>query len=436
MHQLGPSEIGGIIFPCLLLVTRVIDRLRPSSKNACGLRGSKGAPSSGLRLLKASVKFAQIIFANLFRKKMRLFLTVGSFAVALFLFAFLGVVKMAFTFGAGAAVADRLLVVNRISVFNTVPLSYEEKIRRIPGIQSITHDNWFPGSYQDGKDFFPEFVIDPEQQRQVFPEFTVPENQWQAFLEDRQGAIAGERIAARLHWKIGDRIPIVESMNGTGSWEFNLVGIYHGRRPQDDTTQFWFRWDYYEEKVPQHMKGQVGWYTLRLEDLHDAVRVSKAIDTEFANSGYETRTQTESAFAAEMVKQFGNIQLLLLSVGIVVFFTLLLVSGNTLAIAVRERIGELGIFKAIGFSDFSILLFVLAESLIISLIGGILGLILAAVAVPVLAKTLGNLLPGLTLSPFILLYGLLVAVGVGIAGGLIPGIIAMRMRVIQALRKV
>ena len=386
------------------------------------------------------MKFARIILANLFRKKVRLLLTVGSFAVALFLFALLGVLRIAFHFGADAAVADRLIVINRTSFLSTIPLSYRDKILRIPGVKYVTHMNWFGGVYQDEKFSFPQFAIDPEWQRQVFSEFIIPEDQWQAFLKDRQGAIAGAKTAERFHWKIGNRIPIRAAIYGSGydsgAWEMNLVGIYHGRRPQDDETQFWFRWDYFDEKVPAYMKGQVGWYVVRVESAADSVRIARTIDDEFANSSSETRTATESAFAAEMIKAFANIQSLILLIGAVVFFTLLLVTGNTMAIAVRERTGELAVFKAIGFSDLTLLFFVIAESLIIALIGGTLGLILAAIAIPALANAMNGLLPGLVLSPQILLSGLMIALLVGVASGLIPGIIVMRMRVIRALRKV
>ena len=382
------------------------------------------------------MKYSRLIFANLLRKKVRLILTIGSFAVALFLFAFLAVVKDAFGRGADVAGADRLVIINRTSIINTIPLSYRDKILRIPGVKNITHNNWFGGVYKDEKNFFPQFVIDPENQRQVFPEMLVPDDQWNAFLKDRQGAIAGARTAQRFGWKIGDRIPIKTTLYGGGAWEFNLIGIYHGKRPQDDETQFWFQWDYFEEKIPERVKGQIGWYVLRLDSPDDAVRVAKAIDAEFANSPSETKTQTESAFAASWVKQFGNIQFLILSIGVVVFFTLLLVTGNTMAISVRERTSELAVFKAIGFSDRAILFFVLAESLTISLIGGILGLLLAVIAVPALAKALNGLLPTLVLAPTVLLLGLVVAIAVGLISGLLPGINAMRMRVVNALRRV
>ena len=383
------------------------------------------------------MKFRKLIFANLFRKKVRLILTVGSFAVALFLFAFLAVVKGAFGRGADIAGADRLVIINRISIIQPLPLSYRDKILRIPGVKAITHNNWFGGVYQDEKNFFPQFAIDIENQRKVLPELKVPDDQWANFVKDRQGAIAGAKTAARFHWKVGDRIPIKTTLfGGANTWEFNLDGIYHSETVGGDESQFWFQWDAFEEGVPKSFKDHVGWYVLKIDNPDDAPRIAKAIDSMFTNSDFETKTETESAFAAGWVKQFGNIEFLILTIGAVVFFTLLLVTGNTMAISVRERIGELATLKAIGFSDRTILFFVLAESLIISLVGGLLGLGLAALAIPVLAAALNGLLPTLILSPAILSVGLGTALLVGIVSGLLPGIGAMRMRVVNALRRV
>jgi putative ABC transport system permease protein len=383
------------------------------------------------------MKFGRLIFANLFRKKVRLMLTLGSFAVALFLFAFLAVIRDAFGRGADVAGADRLIIINRVSIIQPLPLSYREKILRIPGIKAITHNNWFGGVYQEEKNFFPQFVIDVENQRKVIPELIVPDDQWSNFLQDRQGAIAGAGLAKRFGWKIGDHIPIKNALfGGAATWDFNIDGIYHGKRPQDDESQFWFQWDYFEERMPQSFKGNAGWYVLKLDNPDDAPRVAKAIDEMFANSPYETKTETESAFAAGWVKQFGNIEFLILSIGAVVFFTLLLVTGNTMAISVRERTAELAVLKAIGFSDRSVLFFVLGEALLIALFGGLLGLVLAIFAVPLLATALNGLLPNLILSYTVLASGLVFALLVGAASGLLPGIGAMRLRVVDALRRV
>ncbi len=280
-------------------------------------------------------------------------------------------------------------------------------------------------------------MIDVENQRQVIPELVVPDDQWQNFVKDRQGAVAGAKTAKRFGWKIGDRIPIKNAGYGaTGTWEFILDGIYHSERAGGDESQFWFQWDYFEERVPATFKGNTGWYVVKLDSPDNAVSVAKAIDDMTANSSFETKTETESAFAAGWVKQFGNIQFLIMTIGAVVFFTLLLVTGNTMAISVRERVGELAVLKAIGFSDRWVLFFVLAESLTIAIVGGLLGLGLALLAVPALGAALNGLLPTLILSPAILSLGLATALLVGVVSGLLPGIGAMRLRVVDALRRV
>jgi len=383
------------------------------------------------------MKFSRLILANLLRKKARLILTIGSFAVALFLFALLGVVNDAFGRGADVVSADRLVTINRTSIINTLPLSYRDEILRIPGVKYITHDNWFGGVYQDPKNFFPQFVIDPENQRQVFPELIVPDDQWKTFLNDRQGTVVGAATMKRFGWKIGDRIPIKTTLYGlqNKALEFNIDGVYHGEKREDDETQFWIQWEYFKESVPESMKGQVGWYTVRIANPDDAPRIAKTIDNAYINSPYETRTETESAFAEGWVKQFGNIKFLIMSIGTVVFFTLLLVTGNTMAISVRERTNELGVLKAIGFSDRAVLGFILSESMVIAL-AGCVGLLLAMGAIPALSRAMAGLLPPLFVTAKTLVYGLIAALVVGFASGILPAYGAMRMRVVNALRRV
>lgn len=383
------------------------------------------------------MKFSRFIFANLFRKKIRLLLTIGSFAVALFLFTFLAVVRSAFSRGTELAGADRLVVINRAGLINTIPLAYRDKIAAIKGVKYVTHNNWFGGVYQDEKNFFPQFVIDPENQRQVMSEMNVPDDQWKAFLQDRQGAVAGATLAKRFNWKVGQRIPIQNALYGpTKTWEFNLDGIYTNDHPGGDESQFWLQWKYFDETIPAVIKSQAGWYVVKLDSPDDAVGVAAAIDKGFANSSTETKTETESAFAAGFAKQLGNIELLILTIGGVVFFTLLLVTGNTMAISVRERTGELAVLKAIGFPDYFVLIFVLSEALVIALIGGLIGLGLAMLAIPAVGAALNGLLPPLLLSFSVLALGLAFAVFVGVASGLLPGIGAMRLRVVDALRRV
>ena len=244
----------------------------------------------------------------------------------------------------------------------------------------------------------------------MFPEFSIPEEQWKAFEDDREGCVVGAGLAKRFGWKLGDRIPIRETIY-SGSWEFNIRAICEGTRPQDDTTQFWFHWEYLDERNP-NFKGYVGWYTVRIANPDDAVRVASAIDQEFANSPFETKSDTEKAFAASFVKQMGNIELLILSIGSVVFITLLLVSGNTTAIAIRERVRELAVLKAIGFSDAFVQRLVLAESMVVALIGGGLGLALAKVFT-LQGDPTGGLLPFFYLPPDAIVAGLGLAIAVG-----------------------
>jgi putative ABC transport system permease protein len=379
------------------------------------------------------VKYLHLVRSNLFRKKTRTVLTVGSFAVALFLFGILAVVDGAFQQGVDVAGVDRLVVLNRVSIIQPLPLAYRDRLARIAGVAHVTFANWFGGVYQDERNFFPQFAIDREGYRQMYPEFIVPDDQWQAFLGDKEGAIVGEALAERFNWKIGDRIPIKGAIF-VGNWEFNIRGIYRGRRVQDDTTQFWFRWDYLDERKT-FSKGLVGWYVVRIANPDDAVRLVKAIDAQFANSPYETKTDTEKAFAASFVKQMGNIQLLIMSIGSVVFFTLLLVTGNTMAIAVRERTRELAVLKAVGFTDRFILALVIAETILISVIGGGIGLGLAKLF-SLRGDPTGGLLPFFYLPPDSIVIGLVLALAVGLAAGILPALSASRLRVVDALRRI
>ncbi|MBZ5630978.1 MAG: FtsX-like permease family protein [Acidobacteriia bacterium] len=380
------------------------------------------------------MKYRHLLFSNLSRKKIRTTLTVGSFAVALFLFGLLAVVRGAFNQGLEVAGADRLVIVNKVSLIQPLPIAYNDRLLRIPGVKQVTHANWFGGVYQDERNFFPQFAIDTETYREMFPEFAMPEEQWKAFVADREGAVVGEDLVKRFHWKIGDRVPL----KGTifpGTWEFNIRAIYHGTRQADDTTQFWFHYKLLEERQNQYWKGLVGWYTVRIDDPDHAVRIAKAIDESFANSPWETKTDTEKAFAASFVKQAGNIQLLLLSIGGVVFFTLLLVTGNTMAIAVRDRVRELAILKAVGYSDNFVLGLVLGEALLLAMVGGGLGILLAKLF------TLGGdptrgLLPFFYLPTSAVVAGIVLALAVGAVGGILPAVSAMRLRVVDALRRV
>ena len=379
------------------------------------------------------MKYVRIVVANLLRKKVRALLTVGSFAVALFLFGVLATIRTSFGGGVEVAGADRLAVINKTSLIMPLPISYRDRILAVPGVADVTYSTWFGGVYQDEKNFFPQFAVDADTWFRTYPEFVVPPEQLKAFRADRQGCVVGRGLAKRFGWRIGDRIPLRGTI-WTGTWEFNLRGIYDGKRAEDDVNQFWFRYDYLEERRT-FFKGLVGWYVVRVANPDEATKIVEEIDARFADSPYETSTQTERAFAAGFVKQMGNIEFLILSIGGVVFFTLLLVTGNTMAIAVRERTGELAVLKTLGYSDRAVLALVLAESATFAGVGGGIGLALAK------GFTMGGdpthgMLGNFYLSSGTLAFGFALAIAVGLAAGLPPALSAMRLNIVEALRRV
>jgi putative ABC transport system permease protein len=379
------------------------------------------------------MKFLPLLFANLLRRKVRTALTLGSFAVALFLFCLLVTIRAAFNSGVDAAGADRMLVINKVSLIQPLPIAYRERLQRVPGVKDLTYANWFGGVYQDEKNFFAQFAIDAETYRTVYSEFIVPPDQWQAFLADKQGAVIGKATADRYGFKVGDRVPL-KGAGFPGDWEFNVRGIYTARRPSDDLTQFWFRWDYLKEKAPPWFGNQVGWYTVRIAPGSDGVKVAKSIDELFANSAWETRTQTESAFMASFVEQMGNVEFLMVAIGSVVFFTLLLVTGNTMATSVRERTGELAILKTVGFTDASVLALVLIESVLVAAVGGALG-IAAGKSFTLLGDPTNGMLVTFYLPASGIAAGAALSLSVGVIAGFLPALSAMRLQVVDALRR-
>jgi putative ABC transport system permease protein len=379
------------------------------------------------------MKYMTLLLANLRRKKLRTIFTVGSFVVAMFLFGFLAIIHEAFGGGIKAAGVDRLMVINKTSIIQPLPISYRDQMLRIPGVEAVSFDIWFGGIYQDPKNFFPTFAIDPDNQQKVYPELAVPDDQWKAFLDDREGAIVGKGLAERYKWKLGDRIPLKAPIYG-GSWEFNIRGIYDSKVEGADLRQFWLQYKYLDERRT-FGKGQIGWYSVKLSSPDDAVRVTGVIDNMFANSPYETKTETMQAMAASWVKQAGNIEFLILAIGGVVFFTLLLVTGNTMATSVRERIGELAVLKAVGFSDRFVLFLVLAESILIAVVGGAIGLGLSKLFT-LGGDPTGGILYSFFLPGTAILVGMAAAFAVGFFSGILPAITAMRLNVVNALRRV
>jgi putative ABC transport system permease protein len=382
------------------------------------------------------MKFFYLIRGNLLRHKLRTSLTLLSILVAFVLFGFLCAVKQALVGGVALAGADRLIVRHKVSIIQLLPESYLARMERIPGVAAAAHQTWFGGIYQDPKNFFMQCPVVPEQFMPMFPEFILPADQMQAWLATRTGAIVGRNTAERFKWKIGDKIPIMSPIWLRKPWVFDLVGIYDGKEKGTDTTSFFFRYDYFDEarKAQNWGQGQVGWFTIKVNDPAQAATVAKAVDQEFENSPAETKTEPEGAFAQAFVNQIGNIAFIIAGILSAVFFTILLVTGSTMSQAVRERIGELGVLKAIGFSNRQVLALVLAESCLLTVVGGGLGL---AVAWGLTARgdPTGGMMPMFFFPVRDLLVGLGLSVALGVITGILPAQQAMRLRVADALRR-
>lgn len=383
------------------------------------------------------MKFLPLVWSNLKRKKLRTTLTVLSIVVAFVLFGYLAAIRVGFSAGAEVAGIDRLIVRHRVSITELLPLSYEQRIALIPGVASVVHQTWFGGVYQDPKNFFAQMPVEPEPFLKMFPEYRLPEDQKLAWLRTRTGAIVGRQTAKRFGWHLGDRIPILSQIwstkQGGQVWEFDIVGIYDGKETGTDTTTLFFRYDYFDENRA-FGTGQVGWYTIRVTDPDQAATVSKLVDQEFANSSAETKTETEKAFATGFAKQIGNIGTILVAILSAVFFTILLVAGNTMAQSVRERTEELGALKAMGFTHQQVLGLVLAESCFLAGLGGALGLTLAAIMIASGDPTRG-VLPNFYFPPKDIVLGIGLAIGLGFVSGAFPAWQAMRLRIADALRR-
>lgn len=384
------------------------------------------------------MKYFGLIWRNAWRKKIRTSLTILSVLVAFVLFTLLNAVGQGFEAGGAMTGAARLIVIDKVSLINFLPISYENRIAQIPGVARVTHQSWFGGFYQDPKNQFPQFPVEPEDYFNVYPELVMPDEQMEAWKNNRTGAVIGKDLADRFGIKVGDRIPIQSTIfslkNGSRTWEFDIEGIFDTTDPKGGSTLLLFRHDYFAE-ANSFGDGFVGWFTLRLAEGANPVEVANAIDTEFANSANETETSTEAAFAASFAKQFGNIALIVKLILGAVFFTLLLVTGTTMAQSVRERVAELAVLKTVGFKDGTVLGIVLSESILIILIGGLLGLAVGWFITQGIAAALAAYMPGIIVTADIALAALAIMLLAGVLAGIFPALHAMRLSIIEALAR-
>ena len=377
------------------------------------------------------------VIANLFRKRTRTILTLLSVIMAFVLFGLLQSVNSMFNAGANFIGATRLVTQARVSFTQALPVSMVPKLETVPGVARVAYSMWFGGIWQENTPLF-VFAIDPLRYRDVYPEYVMPDAQWQAFANTRTAMVAGKLLADQYHWKIGQKIPISSNIypqkDGSKAWAFDLVGIFDGKDEvwKRQTNTAFINADYFDEANQFNLKGRTNFFILKLADGANAQSISKSVDAMFENSPDETKTQTEKDFNLGFVKQIGDIGLIVHWILFAVFFTLLLVVGNTMAQSVRERVPELAVLKTLGFSDGSVLGFVFAEAFALCLFGGVLGLSVASVLGAMVQKGTGGQFQ-IALDGSVWFIGILAIVLMSVAVGLLPALRARRLRIVDAL---
>lgn len=381
------------------------------------------------------MRFAHLVWRNLFRRKTRTVFTVGAILVSFVLYGVLAIIRTSFSMGVDVAGADRLMMVHKVSFIQPLPVSYRDRIAQVEGVEAVTHQSWFGGVYQDPKNFFAQIAVEPEAHLDLYPEYVIPPDQLKNWLANRQGVIIGPALVTRFGWKIGDRIPIQGTIwrpRDGSTWEFIVEGIYDA--PEGiDPAQMFLRYDYLEESRPEEMSGIVGWYVIRVDDPARSAEVGAQLDEMFANSAFETKTSSEKAFIQSFANQIGNIGAIVTAVTAATLFILLMVVGNTMAQSIRERTNELAVLKTLGFSDGLVLGLVLAESLVLAAVGGSIGLLLAWMFAQGGDPT--YMLPAFFLPARDVVIGVGLIVLLGVAAGLLPALQARRLRIVDALRK-
>lgn len=380
------------------------------------------------------MKFFPLLWATLWRRKPRTIFTMLSIVVAFLLFGMLQAVNVAFSQGVEMSGADRLITHGKYSFTEILPYGHYQQIRSVPGVAKVSHATWFGGQYQSESNFFPIMPVDQDTYYDVYPEFVVPDEQLAAFKQGRTTCIVGRGLIEKFGWKIGDTIPIQATIwpkkGGSNAWEFQLVGVMDAR---DETMKgqenfMVFRWDYFDE-ARAFGQGTVGWYNVKVANPAEAETVGRAIDKLFANSPKETLTETDKAFNAAFVKQFGDIQFLIASIIGASFFSLIIITGNTMMQSVRERVPELAVLKTLGFRDGGVLALVLAESALLCLIAAGVGVLLSTFA----SGFLKPFLPGLEVNAGVWMLALGAAIGLALLVGAIPSLRAMRLNIVNAL---
>ena len=377
-----------------------------------------------------------LLWANLGRKRSRMILTLASIIVAFILFTLVEALQYALIGGVDLAGQDRLMSMHKVSFTQPLPRSYLERIRAMDGIRSAISLNWFGGYFKDERtQIFSYPVLGEESLQDVYPEITVNQQQLNEWMNVRNGALIGRAMADTMQWKVGDVVPIRSAIyfkkDGTNTWDMKILGIFDNQN--GDTNGLYFHYDYFNEALPN--QNYIGWIGLRLKNKNQGAELAAKIDSMFANSAAETKTSTEKAFVQSFANQFGNISAIVTVIVVAVFFTMLLVTANSMAQSIRERTNEIGIMKTLGFSSTQVTALILAESLLITFIGGLIGLGLGALAVKGIAQAVKQFLPLMLVPLHAYALGLTCMVLLGVLSGALPCWQAWHLKITDALRK-
>ena len=383
------------------------------------------------------MKYLRLVWASLWRKKTRALLTLLSLICAFLLFGLLQALGAFFNAGADFVGASRLIVQSRVSFTDSLPIRMLPQIEAVPGVKAVSHDQWF-GGVKDENTQIIAFASDPKRLRIVYPEWVMSDAEWESFANTKTGAIVGRNLANQYGWKVGDKLPLKSNIfpqqDGSMAWTFDIVGIFDGKDQswQNQTQSLYINWAYFDE-ANQFGRGTAGVFAVQLEDINRANEVAQAIDKLFLNSPDETKTQSERDFNKAFFSQIGDIGLIVSLILLAVFFTILILTGNTMAQAVRERIPEMAVLKTLGFSNGLVTTLVLAEALLLCLLGGLVGMTLATLALSGLAQAVPGFFGAVRADGLVWLQALAAMLGLALAVGLPPALRAGRIRIVDAL---
>lgn len=382
------------------------------------------------------MKYLGLIVSGLKRKKLRTLFTFLSVLVAFLLFGLLAATRQAFTGGTSVAGQHRLVTMSKVSLTQSLPLAYLNRIEAVPGVEEVTYEIWFGGYYQDPKQSVFSFAVKASNYFDVFSELRVPRAQLQAWEADRTGAMVGASLARRFGWKVGDRIPLQSNIwrdeNGNNAWTLTIDGIYSAGNGNDQALflhyQYWNERSVFEQDM-------TSLYLLRVARGANMAAISGKIDSLFANSPHETRTSTEQAFVQNFADQLGDIGAIVTAIVGAVFFGMLLVTANTMARAIRERTSELAVMKALGFTRAAIVVLVVGESIALTAAGGLIGLGFAGLLAAGIGEKLAQYVPGFGISTAGVLLGVGFIILLGLLSAVMPCAQVLRMNMVSALRK-